>query len=397
MGPEVLRSGSLADVVGHWAQTAPDATAYIDDAGRSSFSDYDASSDRLAALLVGAGLPVGARVAVLLPNGRSVHVAFLALEKAGLVAVGIGPRAGPAEIRHLLRVTGAVALLSRSRQGDLDLVALAAELRGEGLPLDHHFVVAGELSDPHPLLDPPPEAHAEEVRPRRLGPGDLFLLNSTSGTTGLPKCVRHDQRRWFFFHELALRTGRLSASDVFMSVVPAPFGFGIWTSHVTPTLLGAPVVVSGWVRRVSRRCDLLEKHRVTVMAAVSTQFILLLELPHRLEEVDLELRCAPSTRGARRCPTSGRQSSRRGRAQRCCSSMDPTRPAPLSGTSLDDHAGEDGCAPRVASFPRCRCGSSVRTGSRRHRELRSRASRACKGPGLEPWLLTRIADGERGR
>jgi hypothetical protein len=28
-----------------------------------------------------------------------------------------------------------------------------------------------------------------------------------------------------------------------MSVLPAPFGFGIWTSHVTPTVLGAPCVL----------------------------------------------------------------------------------------------------------------------------------------------------------
>ena len=36
---------------------------------------------------------------------------------------------------------------------------------------------------------------------------DLWLLNSTSGTTGLPKCVMHHQRRWFAFHELAVDAG----------------------------------------------------------------------------------------------------------------------------------------------------------------------------------------------
>ena len=32
-------------------------------------------------------------------------------------------------------------------------------------------------------------------------------------------------------------------NDVFLSAIPAPFGFGIWTAHVTPTLLGVPCVV----------------------------------------------------------------------------------------------------------------------------------------------------------
>ena len=76
-----------------------------------------------------------------------------------------------------------------------------------------------------------------------MGESDLWLLNSTSGTTGLPKCVMHDQRRWFAFHELAVAAADLSPDDVCMSLLPAPFGFGIWTGHVTPTLLGAPTVV----------------------------------------------------------------------------------------------------------------------------------------------------------
>jgi acyl-CoA synthetase len=105
---------------------------------------------------------------------------------------------------------------------------------------------------------------------------DLFLLNSTSGTTGMPKCVTHDQKRWMAFHEFAVLAGGLSSSDVFMSVVPTPFGFGIWTSHVTPTLLGAPTVL---LPRFSalEALRLIERHRVSVLAAVTTQFVLMLE------------------------------------------------------------------------------------------------------------------------
>ena len=47
------------------------------------------------------------------------------------------------------------------------------------------------------------------------------------------QCVAHDQARWLYFHELAVDAGELASTDVFMSVVPAPFGFGIWTSLYT--------------------------------------------------------------------------------------------------------------------------------------------------------------------
>jgi acyl-CoA synthetase len=61
-------------------------------------------------------------------------------------------------------------------------------------------------------------------------------------------------------------------------VIPAPFGFGIWTSHVTPALLGVPTVL---LPRFAPEAllEAIERHRVTVLAAVSTQFLMLLECP----------------------------------------------------------------------------------------------------------------------
>ncbi len=86
----------------------------------------------------------------------------------------------------------------------------------------------------------------------------------------------HDQLRWFHFHRLAVDVGHLREDDVFLSALPAPVGFGLWTAHFTPTLLGAPTVLT---RKFDARAtiDALEHQRVTVLAAVSTQFILLLE------------------------------------------------------------------------------------------------------------------------
>jgi acyl-CoA synthetase len=185
---------------------------------------------------------------VTLPDGAGVHIAFLAIEKAGGVIVGIGPRAGTREREHLLSKTGARIVLD-----------------------DETLVERASSASPDPR--------------RMRGARDLWLLNSTSGTTGLPKVVMHDQARWFAFHDLAVAAGALSGDDVFMSVLPAPFGFGIWTAHVSPAILRAPCVVM-------RRFDpdeclaLIERECVTVLAAVSTQFVMLLEAT-TLDERDL--------------------------------------------------------------------------------------------------------------
>ena len=239
---------------------------------RFSWSDYARHSDALAAELIATGLAPGARVAVLLPDGPGVHVAFLATEKAGLVAMGIGPRAGEAELRHLLERSGAGALVSTAHHRGLDLRAWTAALPASS-PLRHHLVVADEA----PLTGALATARAMRPDPsRRLGATDLFLLNSTSGTTGLPKCVTHDQARWNHFHRLAVDAGALSPSDVFLSALPAPFGFGLWTAHFTPTLLGAPTVLIPEFD-AERLLEELQRHAVSVLAAVSTQFILLLD------------------------------------------------------------------------------------------------------------------------
>ena len=257
---------TLSDLVAAHAAARPDAPAYVTPDERMTWREYDERATGLAGALAGLGLERGSRVAVLLPDGPAVHAAFVAIERAGLVIVGIGPRAGDREIEHLLHRTGARAWIT-----DAEHTPLAARL---GIT-----VVA-------------PDTKADA--PRSLEPiadHEVWLLNSTSGTTGLPKCVVHDQRRWFAFHELAVAASELSADDVFMSVLPAPFGFGIWTGHVTPTILGAPTAVMPRFDAAGALA-LIERERVSVLAAVSTQFVMLLNAlngPDAPDVADLDL------------------------------------------------------------------------------------------------------------
>jgi acyl-CoA synthetase len=271
----------LADHIGRHARQRPDAPAYVAEAGVLTWAAYDGASDVLAAALVGAGLAVGDRAAVLMPDGPSLHVAYIANEKAGLTTVGIGSRAGEREVRHLLERTGATTLVTGPQHRGADAGELVARLRADGVVLRHHVVAPAFEVDPaapvvvdgEPALEPAVDPGA--LAARRLGPDDLYLINSTSGTTGLPKCVKHTQNRWVYFHQMAVAVGELGDDEVVLAAVPAPFGFGQWTSHVTPTLLGAPCVL---LERfdVDAAAEAIERHRVTVLAAVSTQFVMLL-------------------------------------------------------------------------------------------------------------------------
>jgi acyl-CoA synthetase len=271
-------SGGVAAGFDALARAQPDRVAFYEASSATTWADYAARSRALACLLLELGLARGERVAVILPDGAGVHAAFIATERAGLVAVGIGPRAGYRELHHLLGRTGAVALITRRTYRDEPTPALFARLCADGLPLRHHLVVERDLElEAGVELDGRVRALVPgEPAARPLDPEELWLINSTSGTTGMPKCVMHHQDRWLYFHELAVEAGELRPDDVFMSVIPAPFGFGLWTAHFTPALLGAPCVVMERFTAEGMLAE-LERRRVSVLAAVSTQFILLLD------------------------------------------------------------------------------------------------------------------------
>ena len=272
---------TLGDVVAGHAASRPDAPAYIvvdgGVPGVLTWARYHERSTMLAALFAQAGLSSGDRLGVVLPDGATVHAVFLAAEKAGLVVVGIGARAGPAEEDLLGQPAG----------------ELVASLRVDGVPGLRHIVVPDVLDFPDsPVLvdgsavEPPGVAAAAGLLAgRALGPDDLFMINSTSGTTGLPKCVLHTENRWFYFHRLAAEAGALTSDDVFFGAVPAPFGFGLWTAHFSPGVRGCPTVL-GAKFDVERALRAVVEHRVSVLACVSTQFIMMLNSP-LLDELDL--------------------------------------------------------------------------------------------------------------
>jgi acyl-CoA synthetase len=289
---------TLGDVVAGHATSRPDSPAYIvvgetDVPGVLTWKQYHERASLLAAVFAQAGLSPGTRLGVVLPDGATVHAVFLAAERAGLVVVGIGARAGRAELRHLLARTGATALVSQADLLGQPAGDLVASLRVDGVPGLRHIIVpdvldlpeAPVLVDGSPVEPPGAAAAAGLLAGRGLGPDELFTINSTSGTTGLPKCVLHTENRWFYFHRLAAEAGALTPDDVFFGAVPAPFGFGLWTAHFSPGVLGCPTVLAAKFD-VERTLRAVVAHRVSVLACVSTQFIMMLNSP-LFDELDL--------------------------------------------------------------------------------------------------------------
>lgn len=265
---------TVGSLVASWAAVNPDGVAFIADGRRYSWAEYHADADAVARALLAGEPERGERIAVMMPDGPAVHAAFVGIERAGCVAVGIGARAGDREVSHLLGLTGARTLLTAPSQHGRGAADLRSDLARMGQTIDRHVLIGLDA-----VVEDPDLPRGVEIDPdlplRPLHPDELFLLNSTSGTTGLPKCVMHTQNRWFYFHQLAAAAGDFGDDEIFFGALPAPFGFGLWTAHFTPAALGVPTVVMDRFD-ADEALDLIERERVTVLCCVSTQFIMLL-------------------------------------------------------------------------------------------------------------------------
>jgi len=262
---------TLSDAVRRNAEQKRDRLAFIDHPGISlSWREFDDAARAVAEQLAGAGVARGDRVAVWHGDSAAVHVLFVAIERCGAVVVGIGARAGTREVAAILRGSQPKALISDQRRSAA--ATEAATNVGAAVSL---LVLGDDAGTPRLEIHAEPKALGVASR---IGPDDVFLINSTSGTTGLPKCVVHTQNRWYYFHQKAVANGGLRPDDIFLPVIPMPFGFGIWTSHTTPIYLGATAVM---LERFTTRaaCEAIARYQVTVLCCVSTQLTMLMADP----------------------------------------------------------------------------------------------------------------------
>lgn len=261
---------TLSAAVRRNAERLPERACFVDHPDTSlTWREFDDAAATLARQLATAGVAAGDRLAVWHGDSTAIHVLFVAIERCGAVVVGIGARAGTREVAAILRTSRPKILISDHQRSDAATRAAAevAAVSPVGV-----LVVGQDSGLPSLNIHPEPRAlHVESP----LGPDDVFLINSTSGTTGLPKCVVHTQNRWYYFHQKAVANGLLNSDDIFLPVIPTPFGFGIWTSHTTPILLGATAVI---LQRFSpgAACEAIARHKVTVLCCVSTQLTMLM-------------------------------------------------------------------------------------------------------------------------
>ena len=184
-----------------------------------TYAALAAEVDALAHVLTGElGLVPGNRVLLRGSNGRGMAVAWLAVMKAGLVAVTTMPLLRATELRVLLERAAVAAALCDVR--------LAAELQE----------AAGARAIPVHLWGTE-EAEGLEARMARhrrpftacdTASDDVCLIAFTSGTTGVPKGCMHFHRDVMAMCDgFSAQVLRLTADDRCIGTPPFAFTFGL--------------------------------------------------------------------------------------------------------------------------------------------------------------------------
>jgi fatty-acyl-CoA synthase len=272
---------------------------------RFSYAQFDREVDRVARGMMALGLDPGDRIGIWATNCAEWILTMFGAARAGLILVNINPAYRGTELAFALRNTGCRALvfarrfkssdyaamlealipeLSASAPGALDcaafpelrlLVQLGAEPARGCLTFDELRASGVDLDETVPASIG-----------ARLDADDVFNIQFTSGTTGLPKgaTLTHFNivNNAFFVGEGML----LTAADRICIPVPLYHCFGMVIGVLAAMTHGAASILSSDGFDPEAVLATVAGERCTVLHGVPTMFIAELEHP-RFSEFDL--------------------------------------------------------------------------------------------------------------
>jgi long-chain acyl-CoA synthetase len=237
-------AASIATLLQERAASHGDRVALVTPEGEVSYRSLAAGARRVTASLVGAGIALGDRVALSLPNGRAFVEGWFGTLGAGATVVPLPLGSTPAELRLRLSRARCRALVGQAPLSD------------------------DELPDLRRVLSPDPGA--AERAPRAAAPEATAMILFTSATTGEPKGVRLSHASLGTHTQvLARHTLALDEGDRVLGALPFSHSFGCRLAMLAPLHAGACIIVLPRFD-AARSFEALAAHRVTFAPVVPT-------------------------------------------------------------------------------------------------------------------------------
>ncbi|MGH8784523.1 MAG: class I adenylate-forming enzyme family protein [Cupriavidus necator] len=266
---------TVADAVATHARLTPNKLGARDSRRRLTFAQWNERAARLGHGLRGLGLQKGDRVALLAYNCVEWMEMYVALARAGLVAVPINFRLTAPEIAYIASHSEARAFIVQD-----ELVDRIDPVRDELAVRDGAYIAFGpRVPEGWASYESLIEGASADLPPVDVRPGDPCALMYTSGTTGRPKgAIRSHEGNTLIALATALEM-RFTRDDTALLVMPMCHANSLYFSH-TFVHLGATCVIDD---RKSFDPEALlatlASDKVTFTSLVPTHYIMMLGLP----------------------------------------------------------------------------------------------------------------------
>jgi long-chain acyl-CoA synthetase len=282
-------NGNLAYSLLHSVGSQPERTAIVHGQERTTYGELLRRTESVAAQLRSIGIQKGDKVGLLFPNHPDFIACFFAVVGIGAIVVPINPLLKSEEIEHILKDSGAKALLVHANTISEALTALPT------VPSVKSILVSGavpaELNDsalPCDILscafDSLPSTRIAfcDVDPDK----DLALIVYTSGTTGKPKgaMLSHTNIRSVMPDPL-LGHCNIGNQDRWLAMLPLCHIYGLGVIVYTTITTGGTITILEKFDPV-QALETIQQEQITLLPAVPSMYqFMLLEMERKTYDV----------------------------------------------------------------------------------------------------------------
>jgi long-chain acyl-CoA synthetase len=262
---------NVADLLQRCAERSPDKMALIDGDVRTTWGGLDDQVSALSRGLARRGLVAGHRIAIALVNSTEFIATYLAVLRAGMVAVPVNATSTPDEIERVLVDSGSRVCVADSVTIESVRAAVTSIANAVTTPDDEwhagavvpHIVVAGAPAgldetayDAWGVTGPPVSTPRD--------PESLAVLLYTSGTSGSPRAAMLSHRALIANIDQASQTqpAPILPDDIVLGVLPLFHVYGL-NAVLGQVLLNGATLVIGRRFSSAETLRLIEAERVT--------------------------------------------------------------------------------------------------------------------------------------
>ena len=265
-----------------------DREALVDTKYRVTWAEAKRLVDAMAISWVELGIPKHSRIIIQSPNSVYGFLARIASERAGIISLTVYPYLRQRELEYMVERTEATAVVIPHVYRKFDYLEMYKGLQGQFPHLKYIFLFDDVVPDSAPegtysltkMVRERAEKPVDEsvLAERRLDPiGNVALLTTTSGTTGIPKLVE-----WPTASRVCTSKGRvdiwgLNKDDITMAIAPHAGGAAGTLTYFAAPIAGAKTVMLEEFTPEGALA-LIEKEKATAIGVVPTHLVRMLEV-----------------------------------------------------------------------------------------------------------------------